>query len=161
MKKIKFFAFSILLLSFIITPVAYARVAVTNAEVLGKVKDCDTKLPHVNVTATCGGQTLSGSTGSTGGDLGKYSITFYGNASCVNGSLVTVTALVGGNNYTNTGTIGTYFPILFSDKAKVDIQTNSNCGEPTVPEFGLLTGALAALGSAGSYLLLKKRSIKG
>jgi len=33
------------------------------------------------------------------------------------------------------------------------------CIAPTVPEFGVLTGVLAALGSAGSYLVLKKRSL--
>lgn len=49
--------------------------------------------------------------------------------------------------------------LWFKNKAWVDIQTGSDCGgDPQVPEFGALTGVLAAVGGAGSYLVLKRRA---
>jgi len=38
--------------------------------------------------------------------------------------------------------------------------TTGACQTPGVPEFGLIPGAIALLSSGGTYLLLKKHSLK-
>ena len=120
------------------------------SQVLGHVQNCSTNIPYASVQATCGSQTKTVQTGSTGGDLGKYSITF-NNATCTNGSTVQVTSL----GKSNSGIIGTYF--WFWDIASVDIQTGTNCESPSVPEFGLISGLIALSASAGSFVFLKKK----
>lgn len=128
-----------------------ACAAGNSAQVLGFVNNCSTPSPYEVVTATCGTETLSGQTGSTGGDLGKYSLTFH-NASCKRGSTVSVTS----NGITNTGTIGSYF--WFTTIASVDLQIGTNCPVESVPEFGAITGLVTLLSSGGAFYLLKKRA---
>lgn len=140
--------------AFLVSPV-FAGPVFENSQVLGVVYQCNTKLPFVPVQSTCGSQTLDGSTGSTGGDLGKYSITF-NNATCNEGSSVSVTANVNGTPYSNSGTMGTF--LWFNRVANVDIQTGVNCETPSVPEFGLITGLISLAVSAGSFVLFKKRA---
>jgi hypothetical protein len=132
-------------------PPAYAA----NVEVLGNVYQCETPIAFVPVSATCGTQTLNTLTGSTGGDNGKYSLTF-NNASCVYGSTVNVQATVGGTPFNGSGTVGSFF--FFNNKANVDFQTDANCATPAVPEFGLVTGLMTLAASAGAFKFLRRKS---
>lgn len=116
----------------------------SSAEVLGYVSNCSANVPFEPVTATCGTETLSGQTGSTGGDLGKYSLTFH-NASCKKNSVVTVTS----GGVTNTGTIGNYF--FFSNIGNVDIQLGTDCDTSSVPEFGILQKLIAIFAAASIF----------
>ena len=131
------------------TQSVHARVN-SSAQVLGYVSDCDNNVPFVSVTATCGTQTLSGLTGSTGGDNGKYSLTF-NNSSCKKGSSFTVSA----EGVTSSGTIGNYF--FFSNIGNADIQLGTNCETTSVPEFGMFERLIAIFASAAVFFYLHSR----
>lgn len=69
-----------------------------------------------------------------------------------------------GNNTGNGGSINTG-----NSTTSIHVTTTGNsnyasdpcCGEaPQVPEFGFITGAIAALASGGAFLLLKRRVAK-
>lgn len=127
----------------------YARGAST-AQVLGYVSNCSENVPFEPVTATCGSQTLSGLTGSTGGDNGKYSLTF-NNASCKKGSPFTVSA----GGVSSNGTIGNYF--FFSSIGNADIQLGTDCETTSVPEFGIIQKLIVIAASAAMFFYFRSR----
>ncbi len=133
------------------TQSVYAR-GRSSAEVLGYVSNCDANVPFVPVTATCGTQTLSGLTGSTGGDNGKYSLTF-NNASCKKGSSFTVSA----EGVTSNGTIGNYF--FFSSIGNADIQLGTDCETSSVPEFGIIQKLIIVMATIATGLYLHNKSV--
>ena len=128
----------------------YARGAST-AQVLGYVSNCSENVPFEPVTATCGSQTLSGLTGSTGGDNGKYSLTF-NNASCKKGAPFTVSA----GGVSSNGTNGNYF--FFSSIGNADIQLGTDCETTSVPEFGMIQKLIIVMATIATGLYLHNKS---
>lgn len=81
---------------------------------------------------------------------GTYSVQF-DNGFCTLGQTVTVTATKGSLSGSNSGPMlnGGDIGQVHLDVAIVNV--------PTVPEFGLVTGVITLLASAGSYLILKRK----
>jgi hypothetical protein len=103
-------------------------------------------VPGASVSVLCNGHTLP----ATSDPSGFYFVQ-YGNGLCVAGQGVTVTATKGALTGTKNGTMqadGATL-ILKLDVAVVNV--------PMVPEFGLITGAVAFLSSGGVFLALKKK----
>jgi hypothetical protein len=87
-------------------------------------------------------------------DGSGYYYVVFSNGTCVNGDLVTVTASKSGvgsaTRSDNMGAQGTSdIGNLHLDLSVIDV--------PVVPEFGLITGALALVTSAGSMVFLKRK----
>jgi hypothetical protein len=101
-----------------------------------------------NVSVTCNSVTLNGTTNSSG----FYFIQF-DNGVCTTGMNVTVNASKGSENGSQTGTMLDNGTAGF---VKLDVAI---VNVPMVPEFGLITGALALLGSAGSFLFAKGKKL--
>ena len=132
-----------------IFPIA-AAVLVLNSTVLaaptdvfGTVTDANgDPVNHASVDVLCGTTTKHANTDSNG----FYTVNF-GNGQCDSGQGVTVNVEKDGNTGSNNGTMG-------SSNVNIDVVIQA----PSIPEFGLLTGIVAMSGSAGTYLLLKKRA---
>ncbi|RJR28259.1 hypothetical protein C4561_00150 [candidate division WWE3 bacterium] len=115
--------------------------------VFGKVTGPGGNVSGADVEVICGD--LSDNTTTNGG--GSYYVTFNQTELCHEGTIVTVNASKEGLSGSNTSAVAED-----PRKAKVDVFISAN----EVPEFGLITGAVAGLASAGSYLALKRRSKK-
>ena len=114
--------------------------------VAGSVRDQDHKLVKgAQVTVVCahGGQSNTKST--TTNNFGLYEVS-YTYTQCDEKDHVTVTASKNGQTGTNYGIVRELKCIM--DIALINIIL--------VPEFGLLTGALAMLGSVGAFLKFRK-----
>jgi hypothetical protein len=112
----------------------------------GSVKDEQHKLVNdATVTVECvhNGQH---NTKNTTSHMGFYSVSYTYNK-CDENDHVTVTASKGGLVGTNTGTVRELR--CLADIALINVIM--------VPEFGLITGALAFVTSAGSMIILRKR----
>lgn len=114
----------------------------------GQIKGPDNKpLKLANITVTCDGQTKHTITGANG----KYVVIFFGKNVCAAGSTVTVTASKDGNSGSGTGTVQ-----LKHDGRFVDV--NFSTLSFSVPEFGALPGAIAAIGATGIYFALRRKN---
>lgn len=142
---ISLFIFSLLFT--LSAPSAFADFDITT--VRGKVLGPDNKpLKHAKVVVTCGGDTEKDK---TNGD-GKYSVKFRGRHTCEAGDTATITVSKDGVTGSTTGIVQEKKNGRFVDRNFL-IAPNI-----TVPEFGLMTGSITALASAGLFLKMRRRS---
>lgn len=130
----------------LMTGSALATVQVGVVEGLVKNPD-NTAAVGASVDVLCNGTTLNDTTDGSG-----FYFVQYADGVCVEGETVNVSATLGGLTGNNSGvmTASGYTEGLKLDVAIVHV--------PLVPEFGLITGALAMIGSAGSFLVLKRKN---
>lgn len=142
--KISFLT-SLLLFVFIFPTSANAQLSVTGTIIGGKVTQNGAPVPGAAVTVNCEGSVRSATT--NGG--GDYAVT-YSKSDCANTDSVTVTASKDGNIGSKDGTVYNWSADI--DLAIVNVVIS-------VPEFGLIPGALAALTSTGIFLNLRRRKM--
>lgn len=111
----------------------------------GKVKDGASFANNASVTATCNGHNAVTST-----DAGGNFTATFASGDCTDGQTVTVFASLNGKTGSDSKTAGS--------PAKVEFGTIFLQESASVPEFGLVTGAVALLGSAGAFVAMKKRA---
>ena len=104
-------------------------------------------VPNANVFVKCNSTTLPATTNASG----KYAVTF-DVSDCNDGDALSVSANKDDLQGTNTGTVN-------------EVTTNINVGVVNVfvsqvPEFGLVTGAMALLTSGGSFLAFRRMKAK-
>ena len=142
MEKYRKYLSSVLFL-FIVTFV-FAGNAMADVSVQGKIKTSDgsTNAGGASVSVTCNATTIP-TTADT--PSGNFNVNFT-TAQCSDGDSITVNASFNGENASFNGTA----------------DNNVNFGNiilaaVAVPEFGLITGALAAAGSAFAYFKLRRK----
>jgi hypothetical protein len=151
MKKILTFAAIFALVTAVsakaVSAVTFAPVQVGVVEGL-VIKPDNTAAVGANVNVVCNGTPLSTTTDASG-----FYFVQYGNGVCVAGQTVTVDATLGSLHGSKSGTMSAegYNTYVKLDVAIVNV--------PMVPEFGLITGALALVTSAGSMVILRKRTV--
>ncbi len=116
----------------------------------GQVTD---KITHATingavVTLTCNGITKTSLPTDVGG---VYNVVF--ESGCNTGNLVTATATTGDGKVGTGEGVALPVDILNINLAVANVQVAS------VPEFGVIPGAMALITSAGSFLLFKKRKV--
>lgn len=136
-------------LSLLSTP-AFASEKHEITAVAGTIKDSSNNpVDHATVTVTCNGHTKTTHTNS----IGFYGVAFH-NHNCTDGDTLTVTAdKAGVGSSSSTGTVGEHD----NDQGRVDLDLS--LVNFSIPEFSTLLGSTAFIGSLGSFLLLKKKSI--
>lgn len=136
------------------------------AVVAGTVRDASFHYPPpgltVNITCYFNNTTVSASTATTG--LWGYFEYYFTEATCGNGA--TVISSTTYNSQTGSA-MGTMSPQGNAFLAQTHIILGVNVPTPTqvtptqppvVPEFGLVTGIMAIIGSGISYILLRKKA---
>ena len=115
--------------------------------VVGEVTHGGNAVVGANVSVSCNSFTLTTTTNGTG----VYTVQF-GNSQCLVGQTVTVNATSGSLNGSNSGLMdnGSSFGGIKVDVAVVNV--------PLVPEFGLITGAFAALTSGGLFMIKRRKA---
>jgi ribosomal protein S17 len=121
---------------------------IPETKISGKVKDQDhKKVVGAQVTTVCTHDSQNYNKTTTTNGQGKYEVIYPSNQ-CDDGDSVTVTATKDGATGTDTGIVRERR--CLRDIAIINIIL--------VPEFGLITGAFAALTSAGAFWVMKKKN---
>jgi hypothetical protein len=147
MNKLFLFATALFTTLSLVLPVAsQAQVAPATTYIRGFVYNASDHqaVPNASVSVTCGSETKGGTTNS----LGKYSLTFNNNT-CNDGDMIGVHATSGELQGNGGGEVEGITADINIGMADVFVSQ--------VPEFGLVTGAIALLTSGGSYLALKRK----
>lgn len=140
--------FSVLVLAgfFLFLSASQTRAQSIDTIIKGTVKDgAGTAVSGASVSVTCDGVTRSTTTNSSGDYLVMYS-----RAECAQGDNATATATASEGTGSADGTVQryNYGPGLDLDIAIINI---------SVPEFGMVTGMVTAIGSGLAYLGLKRK----
>jgi hypothetical protein len=101
-----------------------------------------------SITVRCGSSTKVATIESNG----HYGVSFT-QSQCKSGDSASATASTSDGSGTNSTTVqntNVNGPVVDLDVAVIDI---------TVPEFGMIGGAVTALGAVGSYLVMRARGI--
>ena len=146
MKKILAIALAVSIFSFFGSSV-HAQAPVQVGIVQGLISGPDNNaLSGADIVVDCNGDIKN----TTSDGVGFYSVQ-YTNEGCEQGDTATVTATKDGQTGIASGTLQDAGTIGF---LKLDLAV---VHVPVVPEFGLITGGLALLTSAGSYIAYKRR----
>ncbi len=153
-KRLSFFTVALILLiwGLFVTPKIYVAHATPHlnfdiTKVRGTITGPDGKpFKHADVTVTCDGETKSTKTGGNG----WYNATFHGINTCDEGDTAYITASKDGISGSATG-------VVVEKKDGRFVDRNFSIINFSVPEFGLFTGAIALIGSAGTFYALRKR----
>lgn len=147
--SIPLFVLSLLILG-VFTPklnIAHASPDFDITHVSGQVTGPDGKpFKDADIVIICDGQTDNTKTRGNG----NFNKIFIGKNTCEAGDTVTVTA-------TKDGVSGSGSGIVVSRRDGRFVDVNFSVINFSVPEFGLLTGAVALIGSAGTFYALRKR----
>ncbi len=147
-KTISLLSFLTLLSFIFISPVQAQTANITT--IRGQILDDEGQpFKFAKVQVNCDGKTQNSITSGQG----KYIAIFAGN-NCGIGDPVTVTATKDGKSGSSTGIVQNR-----RDGRIVDVNFSVVSFNINVPEFGLLPGAIAALGSAGAFLAIRRRKI--
>jgi hypothetical protein len=149
MKKTLVAFISLLSFSFMLVPTASADFDITT--IRGEIMGPDGQpFKRADVSITCDGETKTDRTN----NQGKYRVRFFGTDHCDVGDVASITVSKDGLTGSATGTVEERRDGRFVDRnfSVVDFAVN-------VPEFGLLTGAAAALTSVGAFLTLRRRKV--
>lgn len=133
---------------FITAPLSFAAV---NTIARGNVYNNGVNVPNVPVTVSCvfdNGKAIIKNKNTDSNGL--YSVNFT-SKECDQGGAVTASATVNGVTQTETSYV--------SDVDTVTNDFNFGSDPINVPEFSTLTGAIAVLGAAGSFILLRNKRI--
>jgi hypothetical protein len=135
-------------LSFVFTAHVSASVPTYQVGIVQGVVSAVDNTPAVgaNITAVCNTVTLNTTTNSAG-----FYLMQYGNGVCNAGDSIPVTATKGSESGSQNGFMTNFGTIGF---IKLDVGT---VNVPMVPEFGLITGAIALAASFGSFALFKRK----
>ncbi len=113
--------------------------------VSGKIKTAaNANANGASVSVTCNGNTLNTTTASNG----NFSVTF-ADGQCNQGDTVTVNANLNGENASESQTAG-------PGAGTISFNVITLAGVVAVPEFGLITGLVAAAGSGIAYMKMRK-----
>ncbi len=130
--------------------VSQANAQSINTVITGTVRGPEnTTISGASVTVVCDGNVRNTSTNSSG----DYIVT-YPSSECVQGDTATATATNGDGSGSNSGTVQRFTAVngLELDIAILDIAI-------AVPEFGIVTGVISALGSGVVYLGMKRKFV--
>ena len=153
--KLSFFKFFPAIVFSVVFLTSHSTVLAANNNrtiVSGTVSENGVLVEAADVTAVCEGIIMSTNTDT----IGRYTL-IYRDDACDEGSKVTVTAeksafIGSGSGIVTHDHYDTYGnPVVTLDIDMVVINI------PSVPEFGLVPGAVALFASSGTFLLLKKR----
>ena len=142
LQKITLASLSIALSTFLFAAPTFAQESTTVTYVAGKVTTNSNPAVGAAVHVVCNGHPFDTTTNGGGDYLAQYNP-----SDCANGNGVTVTASKNGQTASSNGTVNHWVATI--DLAIVNIDL-------PVPEFGLITGGIAALTSAGAYWKMRK-----
>jgi hypothetical protein len=156
MRKLLFSSAAVLTFFFLLTTPKPAQACIgrgcidpPKTLVTGVVKDSNRHfVSGAQVSVVCTHNLVNTTKTTTTNFLGLYFVN-YPSSQCDDGDKVTITASKDGLTGTNTG-------IIKEKKCFMDI---GFVKVVLVPEFGLLTGALAAISSTGALLFLKRKFV--
>lgn len=101
-----------------------------------------------DVSVSCDGQTKT----TKAGGQGRFIVVFVGRNTCEAGDTATITASKDGVTGSTTGIVQERRDGRIVDRNFSVVNMNVS-----VPEFGTITGAIALIGSAGTFFALRKR----
>jgi hypothetical protein len=137
---------TVFVVSFFAAPSAFAASHASYTTVRGNIYSENTSVSGIPVTVVCVGRNGSIKQTTTTDRSGLYTVYFNANQ-CGKYQSVSATLTLDGQTQTQTVTVS----------SQNTATMNFSCGTISVPEFGLIPGAIATIISAGSFLAIKRR----